>query len=114
LARECLYRPVSRSRRDCDFCEEAVNFCEAGRISTSPDQLLFFEIGELEKLIEEQLQDGSKRKPKKKRKRGSRVIPDGLPEEIIDHELPEEERQCQVDGKVMPFIRWETECFHRT
>ena len=77
------------------------------RERVDPDQLLLFEIGELEKLIEEQLEDGSKQKPKKNRKRGGRVIPDGLPEEIIDHELPEEARQCQVDGKVMPFIRWE-------
>lgn len=64
------------------------------RERVDPDQLLLFEIGELEKLIEEQLEDSSKRKPKKQRKRGGRVIPDGLPEEVIDYETPEEERLC--------------------
>jgi transposase len=77
------------------------------RERVDPDQLLLFEIGELEKLIEEQLEDNSKRKAKKKRKRHGRVIPDGLPEEIIDYEIPEEERLCPVDGKAMPRIRWE-------
>lgn len=77
------------------------------RERVDPDQLLLFEIGELEKLIEEQLEDNSKRKPNKKRERNGRVIPDGLPEEVIDHELPEEKRLCPHDGTVMPRIRWE-------
>ena len=77
------------------------------RERVDPDQLLLFEIGELEKLIEEQLEDSSKRKPKKQRKRGGRVIPDGLPEEVIDYETPEEERLCRHDGIPMPRIRWE-------
>ena len=77
------------------------------RERVDPDQLLLFEIGELEKLIEEQLEDSSRRKPEKQRKRGGRVIPDGLPEEVIDYETPEEERLCPHDGIPMPRIRWE-------
>lgn len=73
-----------------------------------PDQLLLFEIGELEKLIEEELAaekatSGSGRK----KTRGRRLIPDNIPVEIIEHELPEDKRRCQIDGQVMPRIRWE-------
>ena len=35
------------------------------------------------------------------------MIPDGLPEEVIDYETPEEERLCPHDGIPMPRIRWE-------
>ena len=75
------------------------------RERVDPDQLLLFEIGELEKLIEEEV-DPSNAKPRK-RKRGGRVIPTGLPEETIDYEIPGEERLCPEDGTVMPRIRWE-------
>jgi transposase len=71
-----------------------------------PDQLVLFEIGELESLIEEQL-DESRSPSGKRRKRKRRLIPDGLPEEIIEHELPEDEHRCPLDGQVMPRIRWE-------
>ena len=77
-----------------------------------PDQLLLFEIGELEKLIEESLEAGEESDEpddsgKKKRKRGSRLIPDGLPTETIEHTLAQEDRLCPVDGDPMPLIRWE-------
>lgn len=75
------------------------------RERVDPDQLLLFEIGELEKLIEEE--HAQAKSKARKRKRGSRVIPAGLPEEIIDYEIPEEQRRCQQDGNVMPRIRWE-------
>ncbi len=71
-----------------------------------PDQLVLFEIGELESLIEEQLEE-SRSPSGKRRKRSRRLIPDGLPKEIIEHELPLAERHCPLDGKVMPRIRWE-------
>ena len=38
---------------------------------------------------------------------GRRLIPEGLPEEVIEYELPEEDRVCPVDGQPMPRIRWE-------
>ena len=44
-----------------------------------PDQLLLFEIGELEKLIEETLQDTRPKRGRKKR-RARRMIPDDLPQ----------------------------------
>ena len=73
-----------------------------------PDQLLLFEIGELEKLIEEQVEANKEYdRPKKKRKRSGRLIPDDLPTETIEHTLPEEERLCPIDGQPMPPIRWE-------
>ena len=74
-----------------------------------PDQLLLFEIGELEKLIEESLpeKEGASPTSKRKKKRGRRIIPDNIPVEVIEHELPEAQRRCKIDGQVMPRIRWE-------
>jgi transposase len=73
-----------------------------------PDQLLLFEIGELETLIEESLAgDGETSGSRRKKKRGRRLIPDNIPVEIIEHELPESSRLCPIDGRVMPRIRWE-------
>jgi len=72
-----------------------------------PDQLLLFEIGELETLIEESLTAEKPASAKRKRKRGRRLIPDNIPTETIQYEIPEEKRRCQVDGQVMPRIRWE-------
>jgi transposase len=73
----------------------------------NPDQMLLFEIGDLEQLVEEvrdQEKQPTKRTPKK---HGRRLIPDGLPQEIIEHTLPESDIVCPVDGKVMEPIRWE-------
>ena len=84
------------------------------------DQLLLFEIGELETLIKEQLEDKPldeskeleqeqlKKSAKKRKGHGRRVIPDGLPRQIITHELAESQRLCPIDGKPMQAIRWET------
>ena len=72
-----------------------------------PDQLVLFEIGELEQLIEEQLEEEATPRSKRKRRRGLRLIPDNLPTETIEYTLPEEKRLCPVDGQVMPRIRWE-------
>jgi transposase len=82
-----------------------------------PNQLLLFELGELEQLIEEaakadetQSKDeaSSKSARRKKKRHGRRIIPDNLPTEVILHELPEEQRLCPIDGKPMPAIRYET------
>ena len=64
---------------------------------------------ELEKLIEESLSEEKAASPcsNRKKKRGRRVIPDDIPVEVIQHELPESERLCKIDGQVMPRIRWE-------
>lgn len=81
-----------------------------------PNQLLLFDLGELEKLLEEaakaddaQANDeaSSKSARRKKKKHGRRIIPDNLPTEEILHELPEEQRLCPIDGKPMPAIRYE-------
>ncbi len=71
-----------------------------------PDQLLLFEIGELEQLIEEQLE---KEKPQRRRRKrnGRRLLPDNLPHEELVHELPEADRLCPHDGKLMQAIRYE-------
>lgn len=72
------------------------------------DQLLLFEIGELEKLIEEQVEANKESlQPKKKPKRGRRLIPDDLPTETIEHTLDDEARHCPIDGEMMKLIRWE-------
>ena len=69
---------------------------------------MLFEIGELETLIEEELkEEHESTKPKRKGKRGRRLIPDNIPTEIIEYTLPEEDRLCPIDGQPMPQIRWE-------
>lgn len=77
----------------------------------NPDQLLLFEIGELEAMIKEETeagqQDDAKSSKKKRKAHGRRLIPDHLPEEVITYELPEAERLCPIDGQVMQPIRWE-------
>jgi transposase len=80
------------------------------RERVNPDQLLLFEIGELESMIKEEAQqeeEATTTKPRKKKGHGRRLIPDGLPEEIVLHELSESERLCPHDGQPMPVIRWE-------
>jgi transposase len=72
----------------------------------NPDQLLLFEMGELETLIKEQ-QEADKPHRRRRKKPGRRIIPDGLPQEIIEYELPENERSCPVDGRPLERIRWE-------
>ena len=79
-----------------------------------PDQLMLFDIGELESFIEEQLavndeEVASQQSSRpRRRRRGRRLLPDGLPREEIEYTLPEDERVCPHDGFPMPFIRWET------
>ena len=70
-----------------------------------PDQLMLFDLGELEALIEEQQEDAAPRR--KRRRNGRRVLPDNLPHEEIIHELPESERLCPHDGQPMQLIRYE-------
>lgn len=74
-----------------------------------PDQLLLFEIGELEKLIEESLAEekAASLRSKGKKKRGRRITPDNIPGQVIEYELPEDQRRCEIDGQVMSRIRWE-------
>jgi transposase len=73
-----------------------------------PDQLLLFEIGELESLLEESEEEAKPTSARNgKRKRGRRMIPEDLPHEERIYELPEEERLCPHDGQPMPRIRWE-------
>ena len=71
----------------------------------APDQLLLFEIGELETFIEEAAAEGPSRR--RQRKRGRRLIPDDAPREEVVHELPEKDRLCPHDGQPMPLIRYE-------
>lgn len=79
-----------------------------------PDQLLLFELGELEKLIEEQAAEAEaehnekRRSRKKKRGHGRGTLPEHLPREEVIYELPEEDRLCPIDGRPMPAIRYET------
>jgi transposase len=71
-----------------------------------PDQLVLFELGELEAIATEETEIP---KPNQRRKkgRGRRLIPDNLPSEEVVHELPEEQRLCPHDGQPMRFIRFE-------
>lgn len=73
----------------------------------NPDQLLLFEIGDLEQIIEDQTQDSPPSTPPRQKKRGRRLIPDGLPQEVIEYTLPESERLCPIDKTPMIFVRWE-------
>lgn len=79
-----------------------------------PDQLLLFDLGELERLIEEKAAETEedtapkKKGRRKKRGHGRRIIPDNLPREEVLYELPEHERLCPIDGQPMPVIRYET------
>ena len=72
-----------------------------------PDQLLLFEIGELETLLEPEETKPTSTRSRKRKKRGRRLIPEDAPHEERVYELPEEERLCPHDGQVMPRIRWE-------
>ena len=72
-----------------------------------PDQLLLFEVGELETFLEEPEGTKPTSARNRKRKRGRRLIPEDAPHEERIYELPEEERLCPHDGPVMPRIRWE-------
>jgi hypothetical protein len=61
-----------------------------------PNQLLLFDLGELESLLEEQA-TAAEEPPASKRKRrrnGRRLIPDHLPTVEIEYELPEDRRRC--------------------
>ena len=75
-----------------------------------PAQLFLFELGELEQIIEEELEE---RKPPRRRKKphGRRLIPDELPpgweQETREHTLPEDQRLCLIDGTPMQPIRFE-------
>ena len=71
-----------------------------------PDQLVLFEVGELEAIAKEETEAPPPSRRRKQR-RGRRLIPDDLPCEEVVHELPEEQRLCPHDGKPMPFIRFE-------
>jgi hypothetical protein len=74
-----------------------------------PNQLLLFELGELQQLIEEQLEAEQETTPKRRqKKRRRRTLPENLPREEIVHELPEAQRLCPIDGRPMPVIRYET------
>ena len=80
-----------------------------------PNQLLLFDLGELERMIEEQAAEADetaaaqkKDGRRKKRSHGRRIIPDNLPREEVLHELPEQDRLCPIDGQPMPVIRYET------
>jgi transposase len=72
-----------------------------------PDQLLLFDIGDIEQIAEEETETPTPAR-RRKRRRGGRLIPDNLPQEEVIHELPEDQRRCPHDGKPMAFIRFET------
>ena len=72
-----------------------------------PDQLLMFDLGELEQLAEEQAAP-EPAPPRRRKGHGRRRLPADLPREEIVHELPEEERLCPHDGRPMELIGYET------
>lgn len=72
-----------------------------------PDQLLLFDIGDIEQIAEEETETPAPAR-RRKRRRGGRLIPDNLPHEEVTYELAEDERRCPHDGKPMSFIRFET------
>lgn len=98
---------LERSERTIRELLQALRGKKRERIDAN--QLLLFEIGELEQLVEEQaaaareVRSGSRRK----RSRARRVIPDNLPQREVIHELPEDERLCPIDGRPMPLIRYD-------
>jgi transposase len=108
-----LSATVSEQRKKLQSNEQTIReLLQALRGKTreriDPDQLLLFEIGELETLIEEELQaERDASRPERKKKRGRRLIPDHIPTEVIEHTLDEKERLCPIDGQPMPLIRWE-------
>jgi len=110
---EGLARTVAQQQKKLESKEHIIRELLAAlrgktRERIDPDQLLLFEIGELETLIQEELNaEQEAARPKRKRKRGRRLIPDNIPTEIIEHTLPEADRLCPNDGKPMPMIRWE-------
>ena len=74
------------------------------------NQLLLFDLGELEQLLEEAAKSddsASAKAARRRQKHGRRIIPDNLPTEEVLYELPEEQRLCPIDGKPMPAIRYE-------
>lgn len=71
-----------------------------------PDQLVLFELGELETIAKEETEVPRPNQRRKKR-HGRRLIPDNLPSEEVIYELPEAQRLCPHDGRPMPFIRFE-------
>lgn len=79
------------------------------RERVDPNQLLLFETGELEALLNEQADDDADDAPalRRRKRRGRKPLPENLPREEILYELPESERLCPVDGEPMPRIRWE-------
>ena len=72
-----------------------------------PNQLLLFDLGDLEQLIEETLAEDQPKQRRKRKPHGRRLIPDGLPQEVVEHTLPEVERVCPHDGGTLELIRWE-------
>jgi len=73
-----------------------------------PDQLMLFDLGELETITEEEEEaEIEEKRRKKKKRRGRRLIPEHLPTEDVVYELPEDQRRCPHDGKPMPLIRYE-------
>ena len=69
------------------------------------NQLLLFDLGELEQLLEEAAKSddsASAKAGRRRQKHGRRIIPDNLPTEEVLYELPEEQRLCPIDGKPMP------------
>ncbi len=75
------------------------------RERVDPDQLLLFDVGELESLVEEQAREPAPQR--KRRPHGRRLLPDNLPREEVLHELPEAQRLCPHDGQPMQPIRYE-------
>ena len=63
-----------------------------------PDQLVLFELGELETIAKEETEVPRPNQRRKKR-HGRRLIPDNLPSEEVIYELPEAQRLCPHDGR---------------
>ena len=72
-----------------------------------PDQLVLFEIGDIEAITEEESKVPTPSQRRKKR-RGGRLIPDHLPHQEVVYELDEQDRLCPHGGHPLQFIRFET------
>ncbi len=76
----------------------------------SPDQIALFDEAELDSDVESDMDAGGNADDEvtvaahKRRKRGRKPIPDHLPRVDVVHELSDDERRCEHDGKLLSEI----------
>ncbi|MCA9202654.1 MAG: IS66 family transposase [Planctomycetales bacterium] len=107
-----LSTTIASQRQQLDKQEQTIKELLASlrgkrRERVDPNQLLMFDLGELEAVIEEAAEEELPARRKRRRGHGRRLIPDHLPEVEVVHELPESQRLCPHDGQPMQMIRYE-------